>query len=261
MRNLVTVIFILALFGCANNNKDCKVFHQEIIPIGENKQVIRVVNDCNKQTAYSYEVIRVSQDSFIYNGAYKDFYNNGKLKTLSYFKNNFPDSVTIKYRENGKMEFRNYFVKGQRVGIQEIFYPNGNLNEINYHKNDSEIIFRVKFKENNVIDSIIGQLFRVDLNKSIREFKLGDKLNIINELIVLEGFRTILSVKVKSSKKEFLNMDYTDFYHLDNRHYKGLFFNLEKRGMLNYSAKVCLIDNKTGLTVKTDSNSFDIMVR
>lgn len=107
------------------------------------------------------------------NGVYKDYFNNGQLSTLGYYKNDMLDGLSIRYYDNGTVRA---VVEGYRLGklygLIKQYWPNGNLriletynhglyqgDFIQYYENGN---IRSKAMFNN--DKLVGTVKNYDLN-------------------------------------------------------------------------------------------------
>lgn len=262
-RKLFTLLILPIFHGCTNDNRTCKSFHEKIVPLSENKEEVQTINNCTGKILQAQEIKRITKDSIIYTGYYKEFHPSGKLKVLCFLKQGILDSTALGYDANGSIEFKTYYVNGEKRGFQDVYYPNGFLKQKNYHKNDSAIIFRIDYNKDGSIKSISGQTLRIDINKPADAYRIGDTLVITNEVIVLDNMYTALDVKLSSSdKKDILKKTYSDFVFKDNRHLKYLVSPIGEKGNFRYSAIASLYDKKhNGNLLKKDTITFNITIR
>lgn len=257
-KNILLIIAFLIPCGCAQNH--CNDSYQVSEKIEQNHILVKTINSCNKKVIYLQEVIRLANDSVINDGLYKEFYPSGAVKATAYFKNNLPDSIWIKYREDGNMIFKNYYMDGQLKGFQNTYYANGRINNRNYHKSNDEIIFKIHYTNSGKIESISGQSFRVDLNKDINQYKLGDELIVTNEVVMIDDIRTSLHVNMRLMNTVLIDTVVTDFLSIKNKYVSGLFYNLRSKGKYNFVINSVLTDKKSNQIIKEDTISFNVIV-
>lgn len=260
-RGLYIIGFIL-IVGCKENSKliNCNATHESIIR-NDDLDEIRVIRNCDNKLLYSQEGILISKDSFISQGAYREFYESGYLKVLSFFKKNIQDSVMIKYRSDKSIEFRNYYVDGMKKGFQNYYYNSGKIEMQNYHKNDSQIICKILYDSTGSISDINGQILRVDLNKTPDNYVVGDQLFIKNEILVVDQFRPRLCIVFRSKTgQNIIDTVVESFQYIDNRFWKMLCIKADQEGVYQYSAVATWLDKSKLKIIKGDSIAFSIKV-
>lgn len=140
----------------------------------------------------------LTKDS-IKNGFHKDYYPNGMIKELSFYKGGKKDSVDILYDSIGKMEFKYFNKNGQLDGSYFKFYDNGNVEYVlnffegkkngpgsgyfpngiirNYYDYDGQgnLRFKINYNSNGEKESEDGHaIIDVQSNKESRSLQIGD---------------------------------------------------------------------------------------
>ncbi len=148
---IYTIIFI---FFCSymkkveTNRKKFFVSDSLIYKNDSNELFNGIVVDTINNQIISYEVkdgikdgifkIKTMKDSLIMSGMisrnknvgeWRYYYDNGKLETKGYFKNDLPDSIWIWYFPDGIMKERGVFKKGKRTGEWYSYDEKGKLIE------------------------------------------------------------------------------------------------------------------------------------
>lgn len=141
------------------------------------------------------------------NGEFKDFYEDGKLKTVTSYKNGKLDGNSINYHPNGIIKEEGKYLSGKAHGAFKCYDSLGRLSKISYY----EIV-----KGRTVLNQII--FFDLETGKIIK-----DKSNYIDILLkdtvsVNENINVTISLEAPyfKDKMEVLIGDFDADYYLLN---------------------------------------------
>jgi len=84
-----------------------------------------------KKCALTYETM-VPGD---FTGKWELWYDNGLLRSETYFKNGIYDISHTEWYENGRIEEKTYYVNGKKHGVYETWYGNGQLRKRMHYEN------------------------------------------------------------------------------------------------------------------------------
>ncbi|MFA6058692.1 MAG: hypothetical protein WC756_10875 [Taibaiella sp.] len=257
-KNLVLSICVLQFLGCGE--KEC------IVTIKEQKAnniELKIIKDnCNDRLLKEQEFLKISPDSMIPHGLYKEYFKNGKISSFAFFKNGLQDSIAIKYYQNGNKELEFYWQDGIQIGFQSIYNQNGKYQRRDYFLRDSIKMFLLTYNEDGRIEHLEGPLFHISYNKEVDNLRLGEEINIVNEVITLENAETLLTLKFTDpNKKTLVDTTVKQFLVFKNLHFIPIVYSPKERGDYQYSLKVQLIDKSNGNLLKADSTNFAITVK
>ena len=258
MKYYILLIISFFMVSCSNENK-CKTMHKTDQVIKGNLHLIRVYNGCNESPEIEYEALKMPDSSLVHNGYYKEFYANGKLRKLGFFKYDIQDSIAIQYRKDGIVDFDNYKFEGQRKGFQNCYDSSGKYLERSYYINDSTYTFRIIYSSVGKIEKMEGRLFNVFWDKEPSLIKLGDSIFIGNEIITLDHMVSDCKVFITRPSNKDTIFPKLITLKMNNATYKPVLFKPTQKGNFQYHIKVSLISKRA--IIKTDTMSFPLIVR
>ena len=251
----------LIFIGCQNDTKNCNSEQEIYEKYADNKEIVKTV-DCANRVIKTCEIIRFNKDSIVYNGEYKEFFDDGSLHKIGFFKMNIQDSIAIVYRKDGSKELDNYRVNGALKGFQNYYDRNNKISSRNYFINDSQMIFKIFYNENGSIKSFEGRALFIFYDKEPNNLKVGERLFIGNEVPIVNELITELYIKLTNAKGEKkVDVKTQSFQYMNNAYFKGVMFTPSAKGSYNYSAIVTLINKSDHSVVKVDTMSLPINVR
>jgi uncharacterized protein len=125
--------------------------------INENKIVLNKTEKHGKWSFYSFEGVLEEERMYYRNrihGKQLTYFPNGKIKTLTYFKFNVPDSLFKEYDESGKLLLSGNYILGSPDGNWEYFYPDGTPKSIEFVQNDTVYLMHYWEEDSNHIQTI-----------------------------------------------------------------------------------------------------------
>jgi hypothetical protein len=256
---LLPLLYSICFTACGE--KECLI--KTITKTKQNGEIQTINNRCKDDKMISErELSRTSEGKLIANGYFKEYFDNGKLHAISFFKNNKQDSIAIKYYENGNKELEFYWEDGKQTGFQNHFYPNGRYKLRNYFDNNSSVVFKAIYDNNGQIDSLEGTPYNIIFNKVPNSLILGEEVSIINEVITLENVETLFNLKfIDPHHKTLVDKSVNQFLIFENVRFVPVIYSPKEKGEYQYIVKVKLIDKANGKTLKEHSTNFSLMVR
>jgi hypothetical protein len=255
---------LLLLYGfcvAACGEKQCLV--KTITKTKQNSGIQTTKNRCKDDKIISeQELSGTSDGKLIANGYFREYFDNGTLHSVSFFKNNKQDSIAIRYYENGNKELEFYWENGKQVGFQNQFYPDGRYKLRNYFDNNSSIIFKAIYNSNGQIDSLEGTPYNIVFNKIPNSLKLGEEFTIVNEVITLENVETFFNLKfIDPHNKTLVDKTLNQFLISKNLRFVPVIYSPKEKGKYQYIVTVKLIDKANSKTLKEHSTNFSLIVR
>jgi len=215
-----------------NNNDDCKINTEIEYKEYVMKKIKQYYKSGNIKREYNavndYLLFRsiflddINKEHFINNkGTFKEYYDNGKLKTFKYYYNNdyIPD-YQISYYDNGNIQYechkdesfgRYYSEDGKVIGVgkkdgEYNFFKYNEDGTISYKYRDnkqniSELTF--KYNDEKYIDTIILKKYNKDNGELLKTYdvrKIFKKYIIDNSIIDEEFFINELQMNVRNYK-------------------------------------------------------------
>ncbi|WP_452228099.1 hypothetical protein [Lacinutrix sp. MEBiC02404] len=171
MKKLTYILLTLLFLNCKSEKKD--IFQEY------NGEMVKV------------EFIDFKADS-IFTGFGGETYENGKLKSLSYFKNGIPADTLFNYFENGKINEKGLVENGFQKGWWFLYREDGSLKEKSewltirdsLYKNQSiyfDLNGEVKYKNSSFFNLKIPDTIKV--GKNIASFDYNSNFEVYKKLI------------------------------------------------------------------------------
>lgn len=257
---LSTAISLIAL-GC-NDKKNCNS-EREIVKTKGNIELRQIVDECNDNLIVrEREYLRISKDSVVPNGYQKDYYPNGKLKLLAFWRLGVQDSVCISYSENGNKLSESYMSDGIFIGPQKEYYSNGKIKDIVYLKNDSIKWLGVEFDPQGRITKLQGKSLRIVTKPGYENQENGGRFTSIFIVPLLNDVKTELTITMMQGEKSVYDTTVTSFSHnRANFDYYPYFFDFNKTGRYEVIGSVRLSSEDDGKLIFEDSTRLGIMVK
>jgi hypothetical protein len=262
MRNK-TVFFLMSLmpFAFSCKEKDCIITNDTIT---NGKIIKRKINKCENDGIISeQEFVKNARGDMIPYGFYKDYYGNGKLKSLGFFKNGEQDSIANQYYENGRIKIRNYKSDKHFSGPQYYFSEYGKIEDIEFYNKNSEVWLKVSYNDKEKIKSIEGELANImpDERRLVQgTLPIGDILPIIVEVPIVFNAKTVLNLTLRKSGLVLNDTIISSFVPVYNISVYPSAERLMKSGIYEYVANVSLLDSISGELIKRDSSVFRVNV-
>lgn len=258
----VIIIFSLSLIaiGCGNKNS-CIVESSE----ANGSHILKKqVDDCNdKRVLKEQEFIKDSTGTLIADGFCKTYYNSGKVKSVSFFKEGKPDSLALHYYENGIIERKGYFANDTTFGPQIYFSKNGHLDSIKYYTKNGINWSTIRLDKGKNIASVDGNLLHVTLdekNPFFDSLPVQRPLLLITEVATVPGMKTDLNMKIVQENVSLLDTTVFRFIPFYNTYVTGLKYKFDRKGRYEFQAIVTLTDSASGKRVYQDTSSTKISV-
>lgn len=90
-----------------------------------------------------FEVKENKDGSFVKDGYFKKWHENGQLEISGEFKENQKEGEWIRYYSTGKIESKGSYEKDEKEGVWKDYYENGQLNsEITYSKGEIHGVYK-----------------------------------------------------------------------------------------------------------------------
>lgn len=262
IKRLFKYSFLFLIWGC-RYKPSCT--HEVILKSDSSShELLQVFNTCgHKYLKAIQEITRISKDSVIHNGYFKEFYKNGNLRIIGFKKNNIQDSITTSYYEDGSLYCVNYFANGKLNGFQCLYYETGVYKRRWYAINDSDALFKVHYNRNGSISMMEGMIQRQIWSKGPDDYVLGDTFRVINEVVVLDSnTQTNLKVKFRLIEKKLLDTSINEFIGGENKFLHLTEFGpLKEKGTYDYITIASLIDKKTKAILRLDTIKYSVTVK
>ncbi len=184
--------FILLLISCSaresKHNTTKTIQHDGYIEI----QTI----DPKGKLLISQEFTQNKDGSCVKTGHYQEFYEDGRTKTLGFFKNGKKDSTCTFYATDGTILAKQTYFDGVMIGKECLFYPNGNLKRVNFALTDSSSMFYIDYSNEGKIVKFKGTPCLVLIPKKKIEYKKTDTLDIVNLCASSDEIKAVLNIRV-----------------------------------------------------------------
>lgn len=134
MKSKASIIILLS-FLCICQNKpeisegQTAVSRSEILQVILEKRGDKTVKQTRSISGvlkWEVEMSEKNNGKLIADGYMKEFFENGNVKKLSYFKMGVQDSVCIEYYQNGAKHIQYWFANGRQTGKKVYFDSTGN---------------------------------------------------------------------------------------------------------------------------------------
>lgn len=246
------------LFAC--KEKKCV----DKIVVKENGKILKKeINVCDNNTVIYEQEFADIQDSIVADGYAKFYYENGKLKSLNYYKKGLEDSVGIEYYKNGEIKEKKYYTSGQFFGPQYNFHENGNINYIDYFTQYGKKWLTINLNDKGHISKIDGRLLHItlsDKSPNIDSLKVRSTLYLINEVPIIPHKKTMLNIKIRKDGTVLYNKTFSDFTSFYNTSVCGFKYEFLEKGTFEYFPTVSIVDSVTGVMFSSDSTEQKIKV-
>jgi hypothetical protein len=246
-------IFFTCLYGCSNS--ECVESRETIVKLKNNIELLQIISDCKKgQVLLEQEFLRISSDSSIPNGQYKEYYQNGKLKISGRYEMGLQEGKFLYYSPNGQLEAQDFAVQGKLYGPQRKYYKNGKLKSIRYRKSDSINWFGIDMDQNGKYIKSEGRPIKINSKPGYKSRKVNDEIIAIIEVPVISDFTTELHLNLQNNGTVFYDTVVSKFEHDNegNFDYFPLVKELNKQGSQVHLFEVKIIDNVTQKVVVHD---------
>lgn len=247
----IFILYLVLLMGC--RSKKCPDIKEVKIKNEATTEVIQLVDQCNDRVISKQEFKKISKDSIIAEGFYKEYYPNGNLKVWGFYKENIQDSIGFQYYPTKELQATSFKSEGQFYGPQYVYYQNGKIKTVTFHKNDSMTWFQVNYKNDGVIDHIEGKSIRIMAKPGFEQSQIGKSFGLINEVPYLPGTKTTLHIQLLKDNTNILDTVITNFITVLNTKiypFKKVF---NSSGNYDYIATVELTDSMNKNLIKKDS--------
>lgn len=253
-RSIKLIVFLLILINFNCKNRKCNNFKEINIASTQDMGMTKIIDECNDNLLLKeQEYIKSSNGNLIPNGFHKEYYKDGHLKILGFYKNGIQDSLNFQYFPDGKIKIKSFMSEGQYFGPQYEYYDNSQLKSITYHKNSAITWFQVTFNEDGTINGFSGKALRVMSNPGYKNLKLGDKIGVLNEVPNIKNIENILHISLMSKNKIVVDTTIFHFDPLLNIYVYGFSKKVDKIGSYQYIASVKLIDKVSNKIIKEDT--------
>ncbi|WP_299221747.1 hypothetical protein [uncultured Aquimarina sp.] len=181
-------------------------------------------------------------------GEWKDYYENGTLKSKCNYFCGLRQGNYFYYRENGKLDWIDFYTADKEMGTQE-FYENGLLS-----KNSTYSYLYSKHDGHDLKATVETEYYEdgsVKIQRTIKELQ-GD--------IEKESFKEYYPNGFLKTESEIIDLDkngvYREFYENGNTKYEGIFKDdkpIDKQYYYNLKGEVVKIETwKKGIIVNTE---------
>jgi hypothetical protein len=227
------------------------------------RELHKIVDECkNDQVVSELEYIKISKDSIIPDGYYKEYYSNGKLKVLSFAKLGIQDSVCVVFSENGNKISESFKSDGLFIGPQKEYYSNGSNKSIVYYKNDTAKWFGIEFDTHGNITKLHGKSLRTVTTPGYETQEKGGRFAAIFEVPVLNNIKTQLKIALRQGGRIVYDTTVSTFSHdKANFDYYPYFTDLGKSGNYELTASIRLTDRKNEKLITEDITLLQFTVK
>ncbi len=253
-------IFLLTLFFTSCKQQVCV---EESLAKNGGKTIKTRVNRCKDNVIIYEQEYDTYSDSLVAQGFLKQYYDNGKMKSLAYYKKGVQDSVEIEYYENGQIKAKKFRAYGTVFGPQYAYHSDGKVGQIDYYTKDGKNWLTLGMNKMGAYDGFKGRLLHVtlvDKDFDVDSVPVHTTLYLINEVPSLLHKNTILNIKIRKQNAILTDTTYTRFTGFLNTVVSGFKYKFEKKGVYELLSTVNIIDSASNSLVCTDTLLHSIKV-
>ncbi len=259
----LTILFAVLVNSCSTDNSKYSV-KQEYFTSGCLAKKYYVNGQMQKSGTYEeyYEKCNILKLSCNYlnnekEGEQREYYDNGELKTIGYYKNSKLDSIARWYYQNGKVRGEFFRLNGSLFGIQKEYYETGELKYLYFMKNDSEQLFAFDFNEQGKIiaqsNKLLYGIYEKDTLLTI------DTAKLVFYTIVPPNYKISLKI-VEKQKNKYYHSEVAEFDTINNNDGVLILKNFTNTGKYEIGA-VVHYDSKNFNSSFSDSLFISIVIR
>ena len=265
MKRLSYVLLVVLICSCEN-----KKFIEK-----QNGHFSKVEKYSSGQIKYEQEFIKRSDGSYIPDGVFIQYYENGQILDSVIFVNGEKDGIERTFYENGNKKSSFYYKKGILDSFGYVLHPNGKIAE--WQNRENGVLLGVQYKLDSSqkpiqitfstpIDSAAFAIYFT--SGATKDKTIGVPLYVLEEkhnVTVNDTFRTInflpqfgkirakLHLTIENEKSIILDKKINEFKRLWNG-YSYLFeHRFLKAGNYNYTAIIELYDSTNMSSLKIDT--------
>ncbi|PZF74838.1 toxin-antitoxin system YwqK family antitoxin [Taibaiella soli] len=121
-------IFILLSFLCACHNAEPQPSDEAVLTVvsKQGDHYLKQSAGPDGKLKWETQMVALENGKMIVNGYMKEFFKNGNVKKLSFFKKGIQDSICIAYFENGAKQVLYWYADGREVGARIYYDSLGN---------------------------------------------------------------------------------------------------------------------------------------
>lgn len=279
----IKIIFIIgfcAVFfflSCLQKPKD----RADEIKLGDEKVLRKVYSNGN--LVKEQEFLKYNDDSFVADGYYKEYYQNGSISVVRQFKNGKKNGQVVSYFKNGHLDYVNYYKNGIIDSFALSFYENGDtmvkyfyldglkwakqieydsfgeINNIVFYTHDGRALFNILLHNNETAQCNSKPIY---FESNSNPVKVGQKFVMVNHVIETDNIRTVLKISLVTSLGKLLKdttVNTYDYYLNSNFNFYTYTFN--NKGIYNYNVDIKLLEKKSGKIIRKDTAQIKIEVR
>ncbi|MBO7244784.1 MAG: toxin-antitoxin system YwqK family antitoxin [Alphaproteobacteria bacterium] len=150
-------LFVFALMFCCSLSAMAKVYNSGDLSPCDDKMCEQSGNLANGILKEYYENGKLKRETPYKNGVNegieKGYYESGNLFGEVPYKNGMPEGIVKEYYENGNLRFEVPYKNRAREGIAKEYYENGNLRTETLYKNDKKDGISKAYYENGKLKS------------------------------------------------------------------------------------------------------------
>jgi hypothetical protein len=219
MLNYFVTVFIAIIVAACSNGQN--ITSSKGANVG--KHIVKKTFN-NKGVLTSEIEYLVTDTGDISDGYFKDYFDNGNIKTFGFYKNGSPDSVLQNYSEDGKVVQKLNLLNGSYYGPQYSYHDNGVIRDYFYLMKPSKIkdtfryTFKLSFDKNNQVENIYGRPLLVMTPDDKEEVvaNLTDTIRFSYFFIAMpEKTKAKLTLKIENYKKKIITKTFTEFENLN----------------------------------------------
>ena len=194
--------------------------------------------------------IQLKNGSYVADGFYVRYYENGIVADSANYKNGVKDDVEIKYHPNGEIAEWLYRMEGIPFGLQSGRDTNGNWTSVVFSTRLDSLAFVAKLNRVNEIESYLGMpIYLVERNHNS---KAGETFSIANLVVQFCQYQGDLSVLLLDSRKKVLYKKSVSRFEIVYNSYCYFFdYKFDTPGIYYYQVNYGLIDNKKNKKIGT----------
>jgi len=256
----LAIVSVYSIVSCGVTQ--CDTENAQVISKNDSIETVEVKNDCKKSILVKkFQRLKVGPDSFLMNGLYEEYYPNGSLKMLAFFKNGMQDSICFINYPNGHAHFQSYKSDGQLAGPQYEYYPDGMLKKVDFNVDDSTKYFGVFYDNYGKIIETKGSPCKIFAKPGYNERKVGDVVSIFNDIPILNRTKVILNIRFSKQSHIICDTNMKNFYHVGNRTVSLFIQRVNEPGVYDFISHIRLIDSVDNHVIAEDSLIRQITVR
>jgi len=228
---------------------------------GSVKKIINKKYDANKNLISEQEFLKVDT-GLMADGYCKQYYNNGGIKSLCFYKNGKHDSIMYYYYENGCIDSKLHLFNDTPTGSAVLYYSNCKIKSFMYFTNSKSERFVLNYDSITSRPSEVrGHPLTFAIANKKTKYSISDTIILSSVVTIPDRIVDTLFIKIAGKYGIYIDtvtkFDYfksLDLYYFDFPYACEL-------GSAKYTAVLNLYDSISNKLLVTDTFSYKIDVK